>query len=132
MTGIPNVNNIFFIYHLATLLFLFLIALYDARYHKICNQALLAFLLWCLFSFPVTVFAYASVPWHRYLFSRFLGSFAGFFMLLLIAIATDGGIGGGDIKLVGVLGLLYGLSGLLSVLVTACAATLLHYFYFFS
>lgn len=33
---------------------------------------------------------------------------------------TGGGIGGGDIKLVGLLGILYGASGLLAVLLASC------------
>jgi prepilin signal peptidase PulO-like enzyme (type II secretory pathway) len=40
---------------------------------------------------------------------------------------TGGGIGGGDIKLVGLLGILYGASGLLAVLLASCLFALLHY-----
>lgn len=39
---------------------------------------------------------------------------------------TDGSIGGGDIKLVGLLGILYGASGLLAVLLASCLLVLLH------
>lgn len=129
MTGIPNVNDIFCSYHLVTLLFLFMIAIYDVRHHKIRNKALLVFLLWCLFSLPITVFANASASWFTWIISCFLGSFTGFFMFLFLAMVTGGSIGGGDIKLVGILGLLYGLTGLLAVLIFACCIILLHYVY---
>lgn len=55
MTGTPNVNSLFLLYHAVTLVFLFLIAWYDAKHHKIRNTSLLAFLLWCLCSIPVTL-----------------------------------------------------------------------------
>lgn len=130
MTGTPNVNNIFSIYHIVTLLFLLLIALYDARHHKIRNTAMLAFFPWCLFSIPVTVYTLPVVTWQYVLLKSFLGFITGFCMFLFISLMTNGSIGGGDIKLVGLLGILYGTSGLIAVLSIACLMVLLHYFFF--
>lgn len=128
MTGTPNVNNLLGIYHAVTLLFLFFIALYDAKYHKIRNTALLALFLWCLVSIPVTIHVLPDVPLFYMVFRCFFGFITGFFLLLFISITTNGSIGGGDIKLVGILGFLYGAVSLLTILVIACCIALLHLF----
>ena len=49
-----------------------------------------------------------------------LAGAAGFLSFLLLAIATGGGIGGGDIKLLGALGLWLGTEKLLLVALTGC------------
>nr|WP_088033217.1 A24 family peptidase [Evansella clarkii] len=51
-------------------------------------------------------------PW----WSSILGAATGFGVLLLIAIISKGGMGGGDIKLFGVLGIVLGLQGVLLTL----------------
>lgn len=114
------------IYHLITLIFLCFFAIYDKRHHKIRNTALLAFFPWCLFSIPVTIYCFPSVPWPYILLRSILGCMNGFFTLLFVSMAINGSIGGGDIKLVGLLGILYGTTGLLSVLFLACITALLH------
>ena len=126
MTGIQNVNNPLIIYRLITLVFLCFFAIYDKRHHKIRNAALLAFLPWCLFSIPVTIYSLPAVPWPYIVLRSLLGCINGFCTLLLISMATNGSIGGGDIKFVGLLGILYGTTGLLSVLFLSCLAALLH------
>lgn len=126
MTGTPNVNSLFLLYHAVTLVFLFLIAWYDAKHHKIRNIALLAFLLWCLCSIPITLYTLPVLSTVYVLLYSFLGFITGFCMFLFISMMTDASIGGGDIKLVGLLGILYGASGLLAVLLTACLLVLLH------
>ena len=127
MTGTPNVNSLFLLYHAVTLVFLFLIAWYDAKHHKIRNTSLLAFLLWCLCSIPVTLCTQPVLSCVYVLLYSFLGFISGFCMFLFLSMMTGGGIGRGDIKLVGLLGILYGASGLLAVLLASCLFALLHY-----
>ena len=51
---------------------------------------------------------------------------AGFALLLAASLATNGGIGGGDIKLVALLGIPLGVSGLMAALVFSCLSALIH------
>ena len=126
MTGTPNVNKLLSAYHALTLLFLAGFALYDKRHHRIRNAALLAFLPWCLLS-PVLM--YCTFP---YLSPAYwgirsaLGLFAGFALLFSVSLATGGGIGGGDIKLVALLGIPFGVSGLMGALALSCLYALIH------
>lgn len=126
MTGIPNVSNLPLTYRLLTLFFLLLLAIYDYRHHKVRNAALLAFLFWCLLSLPLTV---CLNPWTS-ICAICLKSSAGFFtgltLLLAISLLTDGGIGGGDIKLAALLGIIMGSSLLLLVMLTASLAAIIH------
>ena len=55
-----------------------------------------------------------------------LGSLSGFLLLLSVSLATDGGIGGGDIKLAALLGIPFGASGLMAALALSCFLALLH------
>lgn len=127
MTGTPNVNSLFLLYHAVTLVFLFLIAWYDAKHHKIHQHfpACLPFMVSLLHSCnPCTQPVLSCV---YVLLYSFLGFISGFCMFLFLSMMTGGGIGGGDIKLVGLLGILYGASGLLAVLLASCLFALLHY-----
>lgn len=54
------------------------------------------------------------------------GFLAGFVLLLAVSLATNGGIGGGDIKLVALLGIPLGASGLMGALVLSCLYALIH------
>ena len=125
MTGILSVNNILGIYYLITLLFLLLFAIYDYRHHKIRNTALLAFLIWCLISIPVNIFAEPLTPWYYSLLKSILGFLSGFLILFCVALITNGGIGGGDIKLVAVLGIPFGAGGLIAILFLSCGAAVM-------
>ena len=126
MTGTPNVSNLPFAYRLLTLFFLLLFAIYDYRHHKVRNAALLAFLFWCLLSLPLTI---CLTPWPS-IFSICLRGSAGFFtgltLLLAVSMITDGGIGGGDIKLAALLGIVMGASLLLLAMFTASLAAIIH------
>ena len=116
MTGILSVSNLFTIYHIITLVFILLFAIYDQRHHKICNKPLLAFLIWCLFSIPVAILSEPTLPWYFPVLKSIWGFIAGFMLLLCVALITNGGVGGGDIKLVAVLGIPFGAAGLLALL----------------
>lgn len=54
------------------------------------------------------------------------GFLAGFVLLLAVSLATNGGIGGGDIKLVALLGIPFGVSGLMAALALSCIYALIH------
>lgn len=124
MTGTANVNSLTAAYRLATLIPLFLFALYDHRHHLIRNAALLAFLPWCLLYFPVSLLS-GRLP-VGIICESLLGFLAGGALLLIICLVTNGGIGGGDIKLVALLGIPLGLSGILLLLLLSCLLALLH------
>jgi len=126
MTGTRNVNNLLGVYHAVTLLFLLLIAIYDAKHHKIRNAALLALFLWCLVSIPVTIHVLPAVPLYYMVLRCSFGFVTGFFLLLFVSITTNGSIGGGDIKFAGILGFLYGAVSLLTILLIACCIALIH------
>ena len=126
MTGIPNVNRPLFFYYALTLLPLAGFALYDRRHHRIRNAALLAFLPWCLLYLPLAV---CTCPWMAFaeaLLHCIMGFLSGFLLLLSVSLATDGGIGGGDIKLVALLGIPFGASGLMAALALSCLFALAH------
>lgn len=126
MTGTPNVNKLLFTYHALTLLFLAGFALYDKRHHRIRNAALLAFLPWCLFSPVLMSCAFPKVSPAYWGVRSVAGFLAGFVLLLFVSLATNGGIGGGDIKLVALLGIPFGVSGLMAALALSCLYALIH------
>lgn len=123
-TGTANVNSLTAAYRLATLIPLLFFALYDYRHHLIRNAALLAFLPWCLLSFPLSLLS-GRLP-AGIICESLLGFLAGGALLLMICLATNGGIGGGDIKLVALLGIPLGLSGILLLLLSSSLLALLH------
>lgn len=119
-------NRLLLPYHALTLLFLAGFALYDHRHHRIRNAALLAFLPWCLLYLPLAYTACPQVPFPETLLCCIMGALSGFLLLLSVSLATDGGIGGGDIKLAALLGIPFGASGLMAALALSCFFALLH------
>jgi leader peptidase (prepilin peptidase)/N-methyltransferase len=75
----------------------------DLLYFIISDKVLITFFVW--FLALQVIFEYRS--W----LDAAVGGLLGFLFLLLLAILSKGGIGGGDIKLMGVLGLLLGFQG---------------------
>lgn len=114
------------LYHALTMLPLAGFALYDHRHHRIRNAALLAFLLWCLLYLPVAAYACPGTAFPEAVLHSALGFLSGFLLLLSVSLATDGGIGGGDIKLAALLGIPFGTSALMAVLALSCLSALLH------
>ena len=109
---------------LAIIGYLIYLSIYDIRYHKIRNNAVLLFipivmmkctLRVCMgtLNVPGTLFAYVPM---------LLGAAAGFVILLSAAMITHGGIGGGDIKLAGVLGLAAGFYEIVAALILGLVA----------
>lgn len=119
-------SSLLFTYHALTLLFLTGFALYDKRHHRIRNAALLAFLPWCLLSPLLMYHSFPGLSLAYWGIRSAMGLLAGFVLLLAVSLATNGGIGGGDIKLVALLGIPFGVSGLMAVLALSCLLALAH------
>lgn len=126
MTGTASVSKALFLYRLFTVLPLFFFALYDHRHHKVRNAALLAFLPWCLFYVPLSIRQEPLLPDALVILTAALGFFCGGMLLLLISMVTNESIGGGDIKLVALLGICHGASGILEILVASSLLALMH------
>lgn len=126
MIGILSVNKLLITYHALTLLFLAGFALYDKRHHRIRNAALLAFLPWCLLSPLLMYFTFPGLSPAYWGIRSAAGFLAGFVLLLAVSLAANGGIGGGDIKLVALLGIPLGVSELMRALVLSCLYALIH------
>ena len=126
MTGILNVSNLVPAYLVITLIFLLLFAIYDYRHHMIRNKAIAAFLVWCLLYIPVKTAADMQVHFLDLIFHAILGCMVSFLLLVLIPMYSNGGIGGGDIKLVTVLAIPLGTAGILAVLFLSCSIALIH------
>ena len=126
MTGTPAVSRALCLYHAMTLLPLAGFALHDHRHHRIRNAALLAFLPWCLLCLPLATCTFPGTPFLETLLHSAMGFLSGSLLLLSVSLATDGGIGGGDIKLAALLGIPYGASGLMAILAASCLLALLH------
>ena len=125
MIGTVSVNNLPAWYFLLTLLFLTGIALYDIRHHKIKNLALFYLLIWCLSSLPLSW----NGEWNHMLFrilESLLGFFLGTFLFLAVSYIPNCHIGGGDIKLAALLGILAGPKG---ILITSFASAVYALFY---
>ena len=114
------------LYYTLTMLPLAGFAFYDYRHHRIRNAALLAFLPWCLLSLPLMVYACPGTTLPGAVLHCAMGFLSGFLLLLSVSLATNGGIGGGDIKLVALLGIPFGASWLMAILVLSCLLVLLH------
>ena len=123
MTGIQNVNSLEAGYYAATLIFIGWFALYDFRRHLVRNQALAIFFFWCLLSLPLTA-STSLLPVSLLILQAVMGFLNGGLILLAAAWITHGGIGGGDIKLAALLGLLFGTRGVCLILFIAAISAL--------
>lgn len=123
MIGLQSVNSLWLAYHGMTLLLLAVIAEYDIRYRKIKNRALILFFFWCLLSIPVNLQTGPIFPLFC-ICEAVLGFLFGGLLLLLAAMLSNNGVGGGDIKLAALLGILYGPYGVLFILAAASLSVL--------
>lgn len=99
---------------LALISLLVIIFVSDLTYMIIPNKVLMVFL-----PIFIALRIWSPLePWH----ASITGAVFGFLLLLVIAVISKGGMGGGDIKLFGVLGVILGIKG---VLVTFILATFL-------
>ena len=121
--GIQNVNSLWICYHSLSLLCLAAFAEYDIRHRKIKNAALIPFFFWCLLSIPVNLSMVPIIPAFCFLEAVMVFLF-GWLLLLIAAMVSNNGIGGGDIKLAALLGILYGPYGVLFILTAASLSAL--------
>nr|WP_243282416.1 prepilin peptidase [Hungatella hathewayi] len=110
-------------YHSLSLLCLAAFAEYDIRHRKIKNAALIPFFFWCLLSIPVNLSMVPIIPAFCFL-EAVMGFLFGGLLLLIAAMVSNNGIGGGDIKLAALLGILYGPYGVLFILTAASLSAL--------
>ncbi|RGI95256.1 prepilin peptidase [Hungatella hathewayi] len=118
-----NVNSLWICYHSLSLLCLAAFAEYDIRHRKIKNAALIPFFFWCLLSIPVNLSMVPIIPAFCFL-EAVMGFLFGGLLLLIAAMVSNNGIGGGDIKLAALLGILYGPYGVLFILTAASLSAL--------
>ncbi|SDN58946.1 prepilin peptidase [Alkalicoccus daliensis] len=97
---------------------LIIISVSDLSYRLILDKVLLFFLL------PLLLLRLTAAPLDPW-WDAFAGGAGGFLLLLLVAVVSKGGMGGGDIKLYGVIGLVLGLSNMFLSLFLAAAIGLL-------
>ena len=121
--GIQNVNSLWICYQSLSLLCLAAFAEYDIRHRKIKNAALIPFFFWCLLSIPVNLSMVPIIPAFCFL-EAVMGFLFGGLLLLIAAMVSNNGIGGGDIKLAALLGILYGPYGVLFILTAASLSAL--------
>ena len=123
--GTVNVNSLPTWYLIGTILYLTGIALYDIHHHKIKNLALFLFLIWCLFSLPLGLQGEWNLILSRIPESLF-GFFLGAFLFLIVSYLPGCHMGGGDIKLAALLGILAGPKGILTISFASAAYALLY------
>ncbi|RJS59843.1 prepilin peptidase [Bacillus sp. PK3_68] len=92
---------------------LLIIIVSDLTYMVIPDKILFIF----LFLFLMGRTFHPLEPW----WDMFVGGAVGFFIPLLVSLVSKGGMGGGDIKLFGVIGLLSGLKKVLVIFFLSCA-----------
>lgn len=107
---------------LAIIAYLAFLAVYDIRHKRVTDKSLIFFLPIILLKCTLTVICGSLLD----LIPMLVGAAAGFGILLVAAMLTNGGIGGGDIKLAGVLGLATGVSGMCVMLTVASIAAVLY------
>ncbi len=100
---------------LAIIGYLIYLSIYDIRHHKVTNDSVLLYIPIVTLKCTVLVCMGTLLDYVPML----LGAAVGFGILLSAAMITNGGIGGGDIKLAAVLGLAAGLKGMLVTLLVA-------------
>ena len=125
MTGTPIESNVWMAYLLTVFLVVTGFAVYDILYRRVPGRALVFFFppaapaplipgYFTLEDGPAPLFIWPPVA------RGLVGGVLGFFIPLAAAMATGGsGMGGGDIKFCGVLGLVYGPSGMALVFLVA-------------
>lgn len=119
-TGIQTVADFYIrtAYYLTVLGGVTALGIYDMKRRRVPNWALAVLL-------PIALLSLALPPMPRPLWPELLRSVFGFLMggllLLVVAMATKGGVGGGDIKLCALLGIIAGPQGILLTLLIAAA-----------
>lgn len=109
-------------YYVVVLFFVTALGLYDMKKRRVPNWALAVLA-------PIAILSLALPPLAQPLWPELVRAAFGFFMggllLLVVAMATNGGVGGGDIKLCALLGIIVGPYGILLTLLIASLLALL-------
>ena len=112
------------IYYLLILFIVAGFAVYDIYKKRVPNKALVLFLPVAFAAPVIDILALnpGLIDWLRLgpmVMYAFAGAAAGFIILLSAAVASKSGngIGGGDIKLIAVLGFIYGITGIICILI---------------
>lgn len=95
--------------------FVFLIAYIDIRVKKIPNKLILILLVIRLLFIFINVFISFEVFWSVFLYSV-IGALAGGIIILICALISRGGVGFGDVKMFTVVGLYFGLHGVIAIM----------------
>lgn len=125
MTGIPTENSILMAYLLAVFLCITGFAVYDIKNRRVPDRALTFFLPFAALSpmlrLWLTLTAGTEAGWFLPIMAdALLGALFGFAVPLTAALVCGGtGMGGGDIKFCGILGLIYGVSGMALIFLVA-------------
>lgn len=118
MTGIPIGNNLWTGYLLTVILVVAGFAVYDVLYRRVPDRALAFFLPLAALAPALKVYFLLEYGWMPVFIwpvitRSLVGALMGFTIPLAATLATGGaGMGGGDIKFCGILGLIYGTSGM--------------------
>lgn len=125
MTGTPIESNVWMAYLLTVFLVVTGFAVYDILYRRVPDRALVFFIPLAALAPLIQVYfilEYDRMPIFIWpvVAEALVGALLGFCIPLAAAMATGGsGMGGGDIKFCGVLGLVYGPSGMALVFLVA-------------
>ncbi|RFZ77623.1 DNA-binding protein [Lacrimispora amygdalina] len=125
MTGTPTENNILMAYQLAVFLCVTCFAIYDIQTRRVPDRALAFFLPFAALAPMLRLLALSGtgteLAWYLPIVTdALLGALLGFAVPLAAALVSGGtGIGGGDIKFCGILGLIYGVSGMALIFLVA-------------
>ena len=120
MTGTPTGSSVWPAYLLIALAMETGFAFYDVKERRVPDRALACFFLFALLAPLIKLCLYPSAAF-SICSAALLGFLFGLIIPLAAAMATGNGtgLGGGDIKLCALLGLLYGSSGAILVLLAA-------------
>lgn len=131
MTGTPIESNVWMAYLLTVFLVVTGFAVYDILYRRVPDRALVFFIPLAALAPLIQVYfilEYGRMPIFIWpvVTEALVGALLGFCIPLAAAMATGGsGMGGGDIKFCGVLGLVYGPSGMALVFLVAAGLAIL-------
>lgn len=120
MITIPIVIKwLYFASHIIILGFITALSVHDVRHKRVSDQALMILLPICVTGATFQLVAFSEAAVAMYYLKCLLGALIGGGLLLISALITKGGIGGGDIKTAAILGFFYGPYGILAVLLLA-------------
>lgn len=125
MTGSPT-DILYIVFHLFTVAYIGGLAVYDIRTHKIRNKAVIVFAAVVILFLPV-LYLHAETTLPVFLVNTVFGVLVGGGVPLMMNMLQGVGLGGGDIKLMAVIGMYAGAFGSCLIMTTAAIVALLYY-----